>query len=137
MQQTFLHMHRARGTFIEGSDVVPWAFAICRRLLIDDFRRGRRAPLLLDADEDLDHRVSPTDAADDVAHARELASRARVALGRLPETQRAAFDLVRQEGLSLSEAAQALGTTVAAVKLRAHRAYEALRAALADEGDPK
>jgi RNA polymerase sigma-70 factor (ECF subfamily) len=30
----------------------------------------------------------------------------------------------------VAEAAQVLGTTVAAVKLRAHRAYEALRAAL-------
>jgi DNA-directed RNA polymerase specialized sigma24 family protein len=32
----------------------------------------------------------------------------------------------------VSEAAQVLGTTVAAVKLRAHRAYEALRVALGD-----
>ena len=32
----------------------------------------------------------------------------------------------------MAEAAQVLGTTVAAVKLRAHRAYEALRAALGD-----
>jgi DNA-directed RNA polymerase specialized sigma24 family protein len=30
------------------------------------------------------------------------------------------------------EAAEVLGTTVAAVKLRAHRAYDALRAALGD-----
>ena len=38
---------------------------------------------------------------------------------------------IRNEGLSVREAASALGTTVAAVKLRAHRAYEALRDALA------
>jgi len=50
----------------------------------------------------------------------------------LPETQRVAFELVKEEGLSLAEAAQVLGTTVSAVKLRAHRAYEALRAVLGD-----
>jgi DNA-directed RNA polymerase specialized sigma24 family protein len=41
-----------------------------------------------------------------------------------------AFDLVKREGLSMAEAAQVLGTTVSAVKLRTHRAYEALRNAL-------
>jgi RNA polymerase sigma-70 factor (ECF subfamily) len=44
--------------------------------------------------------------------------------------QRVAFELIKQDGLSVAEAAQVLGTTVAAVKLRAHRAYEALRGAL-------
>jgi RNA polymerase sigma-70 factor (ECF subfamily) len=47
-------------------------------------------------------------------------------------SQRAAFELIKQEGLTVAEAAQVLGTTVAAVKLRAHRAYEALRAALGE-----
>ncbi len=32
-QQTFLQMHCARGRFVRGADVVPWAFAIARRLL--------------------------------------------------------------------------------------------------------
>jgi RNA polymerase sigma-70 factor (ECF subfamily) len=44
--------------------------------------------------------------------------------------QREAFVLIRFEGLSVSEAAQVLGATEAAVKIRAFRAYEALRAAL-------
>ena len=41
-----------------------------------------------------------------------------------------AYTLVRQEGLSVAEAAEVLGVTVTAVKLRAHRVYEALRAVL-------
>ena len=41
-----------------------------------------------------------------------------------------AFELLRIEGLSHEEAAEVLGTTVSAVKLRAFRAYAALRAAL-------
>ena len=39
-------------------------------------------------------------------------------------------ELVKQEGLSLKRAAELLGTSVTAVKLRTHRAYEALRAVL-------
>jgi len=54
--------------------------------------------------------------------------------------QRDAFVLIRFEGLSVSEAAQILGATEAAVKVRAFRAYEALRAALetkAGDGDAR
>src|SRR6476469_9407070 len=31
LQQTMLQMHRARGTYRRGADVVPWAFAIAKR----------------------------------------------------------------------------------------------------------
>jgi RNA polymerase sigma-70 factor (ECF subfamily) len=70
--------------------------------------------------------------ADEVVQAGELARRIQVILAKLPTSQRAAFELIKQEGLTVAEAAQVLGTTVAAVKLRAHRAYEALRAALGE-----
>jgi RNA polymerase sigma-70 factor (ECF subfamily) len=130
LQQTFLQIHRARGAFVPGAEVLPWAFAIARRLMIDGFRRGRRE--VLEETETRDERPALDPAADDLVQAQELATRIRRELARLPETQRAAFELVKQEGLSLAEAAQVLGTTVAAVKLRAHRAYEALRAVLGD-----
>ncbi len=138
VQQTFLQMHRARGTFVAGAEVVPWAFAIARRLLIDSYRRGRREVLLNapaggdDAPADRDEPASPDAAADDLVQASQLAARIQKELARLPETQRVAFELLKEEGLSLSEAAQVLGTTVSAVKLRAHRAYEALRLVLGD-----
>ena len=54
----------------------------------------------------------------------------RVTLAEMTVLQREAFVLIRFEGLSVSEAAQVLGATEAAVKIRAFRAYEALRAAL-------
>src|SRR5262249_19343460 len=41
VQQTLLQMHRARQTFVRGSDVCPWAYAIGRRLLIDAHRRNK------------------------------------------------------------------------------------------------
>ncbi|MGO8997154.1 MAG: RNA polymerase sigma factor [Polyangiaceae bacterium] len=130
LQQTFLQMHRARGSFVAGAEVLPWAFAIARRLVIDSFRRGRRE--VLEETESRDERPANDPPADDLVQAQELARRIQRELARLPETQRVAFELVKQEGLSLAEAAQVLGTTVAAVKLRAHRAYEALRAVLGD-----
>jgi RNA polymerase sigma-70 factor, ECF subfamily len=52
----------------------------------------------------------------------------------LPELQRTAYRLLQQEGLSLKKAAEVLGTSVTAVKLRAHRAYVALRAAVREAG---
>ena len=133
VQQTFLQMHRARGTFIPGAEVLPWAFAIARRLMIDGMRRGRREVLSDNDDASPDDGAIATGAAaDDLVQAQETATRIRFALTRLPEQQRVAFELVKQEGMSLAEAAQVLGTTVAAVKLRAHRAYEALRGVLGD-----
>ena len=67
---------------------------------------------------------------DEVLAGREMLGVVRQTLERLPDVQRDAFVLIRFEGLSVSEAAQILGATEAAVKVRAFRAYEALRAAL-------
>lgn len=130
LQQTMLHIHRARARFIRGAEVTPWAFAIARRLLVDSVRRGRRE--VLSDGNDVDAGVDLRPMADDLLQARELATRVEGVLAKLPQSQRVAFELVRNEGLSMAEAAQVLGTTVAAVKLRAHRAYEALRLALGD-----
>src|SRR5437016_6674633 len=41
VQQTMLRIHCARGRFIRGAPVVPWAFAIARRLLIDETRKNK------------------------------------------------------------------------------------------------
>jgi RNA polymerase sigma-70 factor (ECF subfamily) len=130
LQQTMLQIHRARGRFLPGAEVTPWAFAIARRLLIDQHRRGTKEVLSPTGDDASELLVALDAPADEVAIANEVAARIGAELERLPENQRVAFELVKQEGLSVAEAAQVLGTTVAAVKLRAHRAYEALRGAL-------
>ena len=49
------------------------------------------------------------------------------ALGALPTQQREAVVLTKLEGKSVAEAATIAGTTVGAMKVRAHRGYEALR----------
>jgi RNA polymerase sigma-70 factor (ECF subfamily) len=136
VQQTMLRIHRARGRFLPGAEVMPWAFAIARRLLVDSHRRGGREVLAASEDDDPSELLVALDAgADEVAIAKETAQKLGAELSRLPENQRVAFELIKQEGMSVAEAAQVLGTTVAAVKLRAHRAYEALRAVLATAKD--
>jgi len=132
LQKTMLQMHRARGTFIGGSAVMPWAFAIARRLLIDEIRKDRRN-VLANAERDReDAECGASDLPEAVLEAHDLARRLQAELVRLPETQRVAFELMRMDGLSHGEAAEALGVTVSAVKLRAHRAYVALRAVLGE-----
>jgi len=138
MQQAFLQIHQARGSFIPGARVMPWAFAIARRLMIDSARRRRvERGLFLDAPVDDDRLTSEPTAtvlADAVLDARRLERRVQQRLDALPEIQRTAYQLVKQEGLSLKRAAEVLGTSVTAVKLRTHRAYQALRAVLREEG---
>jgi RNA polymerase sigma-70 factor (ECF subfamily) len=129
LQQTMLKIHLARGTFIEGAAVLPWAYAIARRLWIDQTRRGRREVPL---DEETQEPKATEQSPDDAVYSSELAARVRKELEKLPENQRVAFQLVKEEELSMSEAAAVLGTTESAVKLRAHRAYQALRVALGD-----
>jgi RNA polymerase sigma-70 factor, ECF subfamily len=123
VQQTFLQIHRARGRFVSKADVAPWAFAIARRLLIDDVRRRQRESATARHPE-----ASAPAVQDDILYGRQLARLAERELGQLPPAQRRAFELLKLEGLTLAEAAAAVGTTVAAVKLRAHRAYRTLRA---------
>src|SRR5262245_16402823 len=137
LQETFLRMHKARGTFVTGAAVLPWAFAIARRLVVDRVRHDRRSPRGVD---DLDPvpvtPAGPGEHPEQLFQARETARRLAGALARLPDSQRTAFELLKQDGLTLAEAAEFLGVTVTAVKLRAHRAYESLRAVLGEEMVP-
>lgn len=132
LQQTFLQMHRARSHFARGAAVMPWAFAIARRLLIDGLRKGEKECLVDD-----EHTPAEVpclgDSPDRLLAKRRLARRVAEELHKLPPAQRLACDLIQREGLSVAEAAQVLGTTETAVKLQAHRAYKALRERLGEE----
>jgi RNA polymerase sigma-70 factor (ECF subfamily) len=136
--ETFLRIHRARGVYREGAPVLPWAYSIARRLFLDWVRSRRREVASLDEPKDGERKSDPgipaTDAAaDDLVAASRLAEQIEAVLAKIPETQATAFRLLKQEGLSIAEAAAIVGATETSVKLRAHRAYEALRAALGEE----
>ncbi len=117
-------MYQARSRFECTANVMPWVFAIARHLLIDRTRTRR-------LEEPFDEESSSSEPQPDaIAECTEIAGRLRRVLARLPAEHRAAFELVRQEGLSVAEAARRLGATPCAVKLRTYRAAQALRAEL-------
>jgi DNA-directed RNA polymerase specialized sigma24 family protein len=68
--------------------------------------------------------------ADVPRHDPEVTKAALAALALLPEQQREAVVLTKLDGKSVAEAAAIAGTTVGAMKVRAHRGYNALRKAL-------
>ena len=56
-QETFLRMHRARGSFVPGSAVVPWAYAIARNCFVSHARslKSRAGRSALDS---ADHEIA-------------------------------------------------------------------------------
>jgi len=131
-QDAFFKLHRARATFIAGSNVVHWAFAIVRSVHLDRVRRGKRRPKLETSDPIEAFPLTTGDFASPEGNVstRELASIVERTLAGLSEPYRAAFVLTKEEGLSVAETATLLGTTENAVKIRVLRVREALREAL-------
>jgi RNA polymerase sigma-70 factor, ECF subfamily len=133
-QDAFLRVHRARGSFESGAAALPWFFAIARNAFLDHKRReATRRSLAGDersAGPGSQAEAAPDTRGDLALAASETLDVVRATLQEMTVLQREAFVLIRFEGLSVSDAAQVLGATEAAVKIRAFRAYEALRAAL-------
>ena len=132
LQITFLKLHRARDTYKPEMRVAPWAFAIAARVRLDEYRKRKR--LAEDGDEEALVRAEEALAAeprDDSAIDGDTADAVRRAVDSLPESQRVVIHLNRFEGMTFAEIARVLGTTEGAVKLRAFRAYGALRQRLA------
>jgi len=122
VQTTFAKVHRARASYLPGSPVLPWLLAIGRRSFFDEHRRAKVRPEDLSYDGSLpEPREETVGLGTDVVEALERA------LSSLPETYAEAIQLTKVTGLSVSEAADVLGTTKAAVKLRVHRGYLLLR----------
>ncbi len=138
LQQTFLKVHNARAAYIRGADPVPWIYSIAHRTFIDEARRSKRA-IVQSAGDDVPEVAAAitgesVDRADEPRADPELTAAALAALGELPDAQREAVVLTKLDGKSVAEAAAIAGTTVGAMKVRAHRGYEALRKALGRPG---
>ena len=128
LQDTLLHLHRGRGTFITGAAVLPWSYAIARRLLCDARRHERRSVPVVEIEDICGAQEAGGEhSPEELLIARQICDCVNRSLEEMPTLQRTAFTLLRVEGASTRDAALQLGTTVTAVKLRAHRAYEALR----------
>jgi RNA polymerase sigma factor (sigma-70 family) len=128
VQQTFLQLHRARRDYRRGEPLRPWLLTIAYNLCRDRWRsRGHRREIPIDQ---APPPVEPTTASD-LLEERQRAARLRVALADLPADQRRVVEMHWFAGLPLPEVAAALGVSLSAVKVRAHRAYERLRNNLA------
>jgi RNA polymerase sigma-70 factor (ECF subfamily) len=138
-QEALLRVHRSRGSFEAGAAALPWIFAIARNVFLDHARHPHTRRAVGDGrevDRAPEREAPPDTQGDEALMGSEMLAIVRATLARLPVLQREAFILIRFEGLSMHEAAQVLGATEGAVKIRAFRAYEALRAALGPD-DPK
>jgi RNA polymerase sigma-70 factor (ECF subfamily) len=126
LQTTFAKVHRARDTYLKGAPVLPWLYAIARRTFYDAerSRRARHESLSRDG-------VLPDLAARGTSSKIELPHALDRALAGLPTAYREALLLTKFFGYSGDEAAAALGTTRAAIKVRVHRANQQLREDLA------
>jgi RNA polymerase sigma-70 factor (ECF subfamily) len=136
VQQTFLQMIGARASFVRGAPVLPWAYAIATRLIIDVHRRGARQGRLGDDGEDgpggLAEQPDGAPAQDEVLDSRRRARELQEDLERLPSTHREAFELTVLEGLPVAAAAAVIGISEQNVKQRTFRARKALKQAEAE-----
>jgi len=127
LQECWLRIHRSRHTYRPGEPVLPWIYAIARHTRIDGFRRRRRIESHELAVERLPEPASPSHSRAAVP-ARDLSR----FIDELPESQRDVLFMMKVSGMSLQEVAGATGSTIGAVKQKAHRAYEKLRQKLAE-----
>ncbi len=121
VQDTLLSVHRKLASYDPSRPVVPWLAAIARYRFVDHLRIAYR-----NAEDALDDDF-PAVAIDD-----EPALTARLSLDRLfealPDAQQRAIELVKIEGLSISEASASTGQSESLVKVNIHRGLKRLAA---------
>ncbi len=119
LQDFWLRLHAARRSYRPPAPVLPWMYAIARRVRVDDYRRRKRVS---------GHEIPLAELPDVPAVALPQADGDIVKLlGALPASQQEVIVMLKVSGLTLEEVAAATRTSVGAVKQKAHRAYERLR----------
>ena len=119
LQETWLRIHRVRHTYRAGAPVLPWVYAIARRVRIDHYRRNRRI---------VSHEVQ-MEPLPEPAPRNETGTlpEFETLVAALPEGEREVVTLLKAGDMSVAEVARATASTEGAVKQRAHRAYGRLR----------
>src|SRR3954463_4343147 len=121
--KAYQHLAEVRGRFD------AWVFRIVANGCKDWLKNIRRSHLSYDEDDQPSGYATPEEELDRT----ELRSDLDVALSSLPPSLREAFVMKHVEGRSYEEMADLLGTTVGALKMRVHRAREALQALLEEK----
>lgn len=129
-QETFLRALAKLHTFDGRSSFKTWIYSIGMNLFRDHLRR--RATMSETNSPDWTNTAAKGPTPAEAAERNEQTERVRAAIDALPEEYRAPVLLVRLEGMSYAEAAEVLGLTVSAVRMRMHRGYRRLVEALAE-----
>jgi RNA polymerase sigma-70 factor (ECF subfamily) len=121
--KAYNHLAEVRGRFD------AWLFRIVANGCKDWLKNIRRTHLSYEEDDQPSHYATPDEDLDRT----ELRSDLDEALGKLAPSLREAFVMKHVEGRSYEEMAELLSTTVGALKMRVHRAREALQALLEEK----
>jgi RNA polymerase sigma-70 factor (ECF subfamily) len=121
--KAYQHLAEVRGRFD------AWVFRIVANGCKDWLKNIRRSHLSYDEDDQPSQYATPDEELDRT----ELRTDLDKALATLPASLREAFIMKHVEGRSYEEMADLLGTTVGALKMRVHRAREALQALLEEK----
>ncbi len=140
-QETLLRVYNQAWDYLPLGRFKGWMYRVARNLLIDNIRRQSHDALVhavKGAPEDREAATARVAAEiltpDQKANQREFAAIVDELLEQIPEDQRLTFTLHHFEGLSLSEVADALDTSVPTSKSRLRLAREKLRSKLEQLG---
>lgn len=120
VQEVLLALHNKRASYDPTRPFLPWLAAIARYRWVDHLRKVYRREEEALGDHDL-----PEDAGEDAVLARISLDRLFV---KISDKQAEAIELVKIEGLSVSEASKRTGQSESAVKVNIHRGLKKLSA---------
>ena len=136
VQDAFIRAFKAIHTFEARAQLHTWLHRILVNTALMKLRERRRRPtesieeLLPNYSADGHQSVASRDWSDAVLERKETASLVRQAIDKLPDQYREVLVLRDIEEKDTAEAAEILGTTSNVVKVRLHRARQALRTLL-------
>ncbi len=120
LQETLIALHTRRHAFDRAQLLSPWVYAIARYRLVDYLRRTKASAEDVPIDEATE--LVSDDDADAVDSRLDLPK----LLAQLAPKMRRAIQMVKLDGLSVSEAAMRSGMSESAVKVSVHRGLRAL-----------
>jgi len=134
-QNTFLQVWKSRARYERTAKFSTWLFTIARNLCLNEIRRRSRHPAESLEETHAEHDDQPSRQYEDkkiflpteTALHGELAQKIEAALAELPENQRTAILLCRQDELSYEEIAEVLDCSLSATKSLIHRGREFLK----------
>jgi RNA polymerase sigma-70 factor (ECF subfamily) len=121
VQETLLAVHNGRHSYRKEDPLTSWVHAIAKYKLMDFLRVCARRDALNDSLDDYIDVFATTE--EEVISARRDVD---ALLDQLPDRQRLPIQLVKLQGWSVAEAAQATGLSESAVKIGVHRGMKAL-----------